>query len=246
MTKKYYRYKDSHRTVRGVKEKRCPICEKWKPESDFSKDRARKDGLRSRCKECNREYERKLLRKKRKGDARQYLRFEDRHRTVRGVQQKLCIRCKEWRNESEFHKSRRLRDGLSLRCKGCSYKPINKPRKPKKKSVRKTLRYEDRHRVFDGVKQKLCHKCKRWKDESEFYKNRSIKDGLNGRCRECSYRATSKPRHRIINGAREKLCCKCEKWKKESDFYKNRLSKDGLKGRCRTCSYKPVSKPYDP
>lgn len=35
---------------------------------------------------------------------------------------------------------------------------------------------------------KRCSKCKRELDESEFYKNRSKKDGLQNMCKRCSHR----------------------------------------------------------
>jgi len=178
MTKKYYRYKDSHRRVNGVKQKRCRLCGMWKPESDFHKDRARTDGLKSRCKPCDTKCQRELRRKKNKF-TREYLRFEERHRTFRGVRQKLCGGCKRWKNETQFYRSRGARDGLGARCKECEGR--------KNKGAKRYLRFEDRHRVVKGVKQKLCSKCRRWKAESAFYKNRSAKDGLTGRCKKCSY-----------------------------------------------------------
>jgi hypothetical protein len=39
------------------------------------------------------------------------------------------------------------------------------------------------------VKQKRCRRCKSWKAESEFYKKQQCKDGLEERCKECSYKA---------------------------------------------------------
>ena len=45
--------------------------------------------------------------------------------------------------------------------------------------------YEESHRTVGGVKQKLCCRCKKWKDESLFCKNRSSKDGLIELCKEC-------------------------------------------------------------
>ena len=197
MTKKYNMHKDSHRTIKGVKQKRCTKCRSWKEESEFNKDRARKDGLTIYCKRCVEAYGRK--RRSKNGRAvREYLSFEDRHRVRRTIREKLCSRCKQWKYESEFCRERRLKDGLSLWCKGCSYKPINKSHKPKKKSVRKNLRYEERHRTVNGVKEKFCRKCKSWKNESEFYKNRRAKDGLDGRCKKCSYKPTGKSRKKRL------------------------------------------------
>ncbi|MHC4751917.1 MAG: hypothetical protein ACYTFW_18840 [Planctomycetota bacterium] len=63
MTKKYYSYEQTHHTFKGVKQKRCTKCMKWKDESEFRKDSARKDGLRNRCKDCDRAHDRKRYRK---------------------------------------------------------------------------------------------------------------------------------------------------------------------------------------
>ena len=51
--------------------------------------------------------------------------------------------------------------------------------------LKKRFRYEDCHRVVNGVKEKLCRKCRKWKGESQFCRNRSSKDGLLGWCTEC-------------------------------------------------------------
>jgi len=105
--------------------------------------------------------------------------------------------------------------------------------------LRKRFRYDERHRVVKGTKEKLCPKCRKWKGESQFYRRRSRKDGLDDQCNKCSY---NEERHRTVGEVREKFCRKCKRWKNESDFYKNRATKDGLDSRCKTCSYKPTSK----
>ena len=51
--------------------------------------------------------------------------------------------------------------------------------------LRKGFRYDDCHRVVNGTKEKLCRKCRRWKGESQFYKNHCSKDGLVGWCKKC-------------------------------------------------------------
>ena len=50
--------------------------------------------------------------------------------------------------------------------------------------LQKKLRHE-RHRVVNGVRKKLCSKCRKWKVESQFYRNRHSKDGLAGWCSKC-------------------------------------------------------------
>jgi hypothetical protein len=191
MVKRYYKCEETHQTVKGIKLKRCTKCKRWKELSEFNKDRARKDGLKVYCKSCNKAYVIKRRRKSKK-PVRDYLRYEDRHRVIRGFKEKLCSRCKQWKYYSEFYKSSRTKDGLSFRCKECSNKATSKPYNPKKKNVRRYMRYEDRHRIIDGVKQKYCRHCKRWKNEDKFYKDRGKKDGLNDRCKKCSYKPVKK------------------------------------------------------
>jgi len=45
-------YKQQHRTVKGVRQKRCRKCNKWKPESEFHKNSSSKDNLTGSCKTC--------------------------------------------------------------------------------------------------------------------------------------------------------------------------------------------------
>lgn len=130
MTKRYYKHGETHRKVRGRKQKYCTKCKKWKGESEFGTDRAKRDGLNIRCKDCYKAYTRALCRKYRKGKkARVYLRFEGRHRVVKGVKEKLCSKCRKWKKESEYYKNRSNKDGLSALCNKCSYKPAKKSRK---------------------------------------------------------------------------------------------------------------------
>ena len=184
MTKRYYSYEETHRTVKGVKQKLCTKCMNWKGESEFRKESARKDGLSRLCRECYSAYGRAMYRKDKK-HVRERLKYEESHRTVRGVKQKLCCTCKQWKKESLFHIERGSKDGLNWQCKECAHKRYERIRKP----GRIDLRHEDRHRIVKGVKQKFCRKCKRWKNETGFGKNRSAKGGLNDRCKKCSCEA---------------------------------------------------------
>jgi hypothetical protein len=58
----------------------------------------------------------------------------------------------------------------------------------------KLTKYELRHRVVGGVKQKRCNKCNKWKAESDFYKKRINKDGLAYLCKKCADTATNECR----------------------------------------------------
>jgi len=48
--------------------------------------------------------------------------YEDFHRVVDDVKQKLCRKCSEWKPESEFHKNASSKDGLAGSCKVCKAK----------------------------------------------------------------------------------------------------------------------------
>jgi len=107
---------------------------------------------------------------------------------------KRCTKCKNWKIDSEFRKDSKTKDGLRYWCKDCERAYTRKRYKKKGKGLKQYYRYEECHRVVDGVKQKRCRRCKSWKTESEFYKNRSCKDGLQVRCKACSDKATNKSR----------------------------------------------------
>jgi hypothetical protein len=171
--------------------KQCTKCRKRKDESEFSKNRKNKDGLRYWCKKCEREYKRRHYRKNRDSVKKHFV-YEESHRTIDGVKQKRCTKCKKWKDESKFGRDSKNKDGLGYVCKDCVRAYMRERCKKEGKGLKQYYRYEECHRVVDGVKQKRCRRCKSWKTESEFYKNRSCKDGLQFRCKACSDKATNK------------------------------------------------------
>ena len=127
---------------------------------------------------------------------RDYYSYEESHRTVIGVKQKRCTKCKKWKKESEFGKKSSRRDRLDFWCKDCKRADVRERYKKDGKGLKEYLRYEERHRVVDGVKQKRCSRCKRWKSESEYYKRPRHKDGLAVYCKECANRASNESRRK--------------------------------------------------
>lgn len=113
---------------------------------------------------------------------------------------KRCTKCGKIKDKSEFHKHAGLKDGLSYTCKECNRRYAHMQYRKKCKSVKQYLRYEERHRVVRGVRQKQCCNCRKWKVESDFYKRQRSKDGLEERCKECSYKAVRKSRKRRLTG----------------------------------------------
>ena len=105
---------------------------------------------------------------------------------------KQCTKCKKRKDESKFGKGRYSKDGLRYWCKDCVRADMRERYKKEGKGLKKYYRYEESHRVVDGMKQKRCSRCKRWKVESDFYKRGSNKNGLAAWCKECSDKATNK------------------------------------------------------
>ncbi len=97
-----------------------------------------------------------------------------------------------------------------------------------KMRVKKYYKYQLRHRLVEGVREKKCTKCKMWKDQRLFSKNRINDDGLTYWCKMCEaeysrehYRKNRKSlkeyytyeqRHRLADGVKQKRCSKCKKW----------------------------------
>ena len=171
--------------------KQCTKCKKLKSKSEFSKNRNNKDGLAYWCKKCCREYRHRRYRRIR-GPVKKYFRYEESHRTIDGVKQKCCIKCRKWKDEIQFGKDSKSKDGLRYWCKDCVREDMRERYKKEGKGLKQYYRYEESHRNVDGVNQKRCSRCKKWKTESDFYKLRSKKDGLAVWCKECSDKATNK------------------------------------------------------
>ena len=108
---------------------------------------------------------------------------------------KRCSKCKQIKDESEFSKNRSRQDGLRVWCKKCESEYAHKRYKKNRGPLKKYFRYEDRHRVVNGVEEKRCRRCKQWKPQSRFYRNRKHRDGLAVWCKECSDKATNKCRN---------------------------------------------------
>lgn len=84
---------------------------------------------------------------------------------------KICSKCKQEKDESEFYKDKQRIDGLALKCKKC-YKQYYKENKEKLKEISK--KYYENNRVDILKRQK--NYCKSHKNESakkneKYYKN---------------------------------------------------------------------------
>ena len=128
--------------------------------------------------------------------------YEESHRTVNGIKQKHCTKCEKWKDESKFAGNAGCQDGLNSWCRECFRKWGRKYYRRDGKPVKRFYTYEETHRAVGGVKEKRCRRCKKWKAESDFYKDLRYKDGLVGRCKKCSDRATKESRKKRLLAVR--------------------------------------------
>lgn len=118
---------------------------------------------------------------------------------------KQCTKCKKWKDESEFGKDGKSKDGLRYWCKKCNSRHYRERCEREGREPKRYCKYEERHRIVGGVKEKRCSKCKKWKAESEFYKKRRHKDGLAVWCKECADKATNKSRRKRMAAKRTNI-----------------------------------------
>ena len=92
-------------------QKQCSRCKQWKSTDNFCICTANKDGLSHYCRQCQHEYD---MKRRETPYIPNYLQHKD--------GKKFCLACKTWVLETDFHKSRQSKDGLSSRCKFCQQK----------------------------------------------------------------------------------------------------------------------------
>lgn len=91
---------------------------------------------------------------------------------------KTCKICNETKPLTEFHKDKSKADGLNFYCKPCH---IAKQKEYMKRPPKGLI---PRQWNKDG---KTCSRCKEIKPVTEFHKSTNYYDGLDKRCKQCSY-----------------------------------------------------------
>jgi len=94
-----------------IKKKRCPGCDQVLSIDHFSIHRCQKDGLRSHCKNCERQYIKNYTNK-----------LRNRKNFKITIKEKQCPYCDKIKPICEFRKQKSNKDGLSAYCKQCNSK----------------------------------------------------------------------------------------------------------------------------
>ncbi|WP_042200842.1 hypothetical protein [Paenibacillus camerounensis] len=222
-----------------VDEKQCNRCKKIKLREEFLTNKSSKDGLKNSCRDCDRlsQFEYDLaVKARREADPATYEKA-----------QKLCSRCKEEKQRSEFSKHSYSLDGLQTYCKVCRGE-MDKKRKEKLKK-----------QIFEGIIiEKQCKSCKETKKVTDFTKSFSNKDGFSNICKICTsvqYRNRKREKQlkermdavgyveiekvipQSINLNQSKRCTKCKKEKALRDFNFNYTVKK-FRSECKQCGAK--------
>ena len=98
---------------------------------------------------------------------------------------------------------------------------------------------------------KRCPRCQKVKPRTVFASNKSMRDGLQAYCRECSaeyYRQRQEAkgcrvREKVPVPPGSKHCRGCNEVKPHSDWHRKPSAPDGLASRCKTC--KAAVRPAD-
>jgi len=141
------------------------------------------------------------------------------------MQTKVCTKCHEEKEISEFNKDKSKKFGVTSQCKECKQTP-----KAKARAERLAL-------VPEGFK--FCSKCDKDKPLSEFHKNKKAKFGVNHICKEClrSFEVKEKEARFALVPEGFKICTQCNKERPLTEFSKQKNGRFGCSSICKECKY---------
>ena len=189
--------------------KLCTNCTEEKKLEFFGKSKRTKDGKQHQCKDCV-NFKRRV-----RNSSREILEYKD-----GGI--KVCIDCKTEKTFSCFSNSKESLDGKMSQCKECR----TKYHTPKREGVV----------VFSDESRRVCTKCNKTKDFSEFNKTSKNIIGVTSICKSCKkeQRILQKDKQKVV--PTYKICTKCEVEKSKNAFVKDVSKPDGLSCVCKPCT----------
>lgn len=157
--KRHRNKKQSYKLPQGSL-KYCRKCQKKKSTEEFYKDCHSKDGLKTLCKICEKEYR------------------ETRKYPVSQKIFKICRKCEQEKATVEFRINPSYIDGRINICKTCERKYFKQRLKRNKRRLDATSKQKI-------LSTKICYKCQKKKPTKEFFKTYNTKDGFTGYCKIC-------------------------------------------------------------
>lgn len=149
----------------------------WKTLDKFNKCNPRWDSLETMCRECK-NFNRSAKRKKEKKLELKIINNK-----------KKCTKCSQYKENEEFSKNARYKDGLDSRCRIC---------KNGKKGNRIGKASRAIHTIIDGKEGKVCTGCKEWKsfEDKNFKKEGKYKDETQRYASHCKLCINARERER--------------------------------------------------
>ena len=219
-----------------IEKKACTKCGKEKLISEFHIQSSNQNGLDNKCKECHNEYNKKYNLKNGERLLQEHIKFQ----LENPIGKKKCSCCKEVKSISEFSKSKITKDGFYCQCKKCWKRGLTK-------NTEKRLQAHKKFQEENPIEYKDCCHCKQKKSVSEFFKDKTSKDGLTCQCKSCVKEVRHKSKEKLFqvhkkhqeeNPIEEKYCSRCNIKKSITEFYKCKKTKDGLNYWCKNCMEK--------
>lgn len=154
----------------------------WKTLDKFNKCNPRWDKLETMCRKCK-NFNRSAERKKEKKLELDIL------GPKKINNKKKCTKCSQYKENEEFSKNARYKDGLDSRCRIC---------KNGKKGNRIGKASRAIHTIIDGKEGKVCTGCKKWKsfEDKNFKKEGKYKDETQRYASHCKLCINIKDRER--------------------------------------------------
>jgi len=179
------------------------------PLTNFYKDKNKKNGVSSQCKEC-------------KNKVTYTLRLNRAQQNIEKPTHKICSRCKINKEIFNYTTLKTNKDGLSIYCKECRKINIKIQKQLKEEII-----------ILDNTINKICRKCNIEKNILEFRINRKSKDNTSYTCLDClpknnwskEKQKASEQKYRLNNPEKIK-----EKYKKYAQNI-NRRVRDSLNHR---------------
>ncbi|KYK22188.1 hypothetical protein AYK24_08440 [Thermoplasmatales archaeon SG8-52-4] len=214
--------------------KKCSLCNQVLPVSSFYPDDYNKDGYRPYCIECE----------LKKAELNTIRWEEERLKSTEVKKEKTCNICNRRLPISQFHKSRKYKDGYWSTCISCN----------KNRLADYVVKWEEhRDKNNEVLVAKECNVCKQILPVSSFSMNKKTKDGLVAICKNCiekkhqeymnNWRDTQNKKSIDFSKSEgvfpsfEKKCARCNKILPVTFFHHDKRKKDGYSSSCKDCKY---------
>lgn len=168
--------------------KTCFKCKRELNIENFNKNSSSKDGLCSYCRDCSIKHQKEY-----KENPDIYREFYGKHKIINNIEYKFCTTCHNWIELDKFSKRKDSKDGYRDQCKDCRNKNY---KKWADNNIKNNLRQKD------TIMHKICTKCGKDKNISEFNSCLTNPDGFQYWCKSCRIEYKNENKNHILEVAK--------------------------------------------